>query len=74
MNLDLILLKDEEAKLKSQVCSTSGFHQVVPDLTTGGFNKHETLRALLKGSEGGGLGDEATQASFSLPELPHWLQ
>ena len=37
-----------------------------PVLTTRVFSKNRTLRALLKGTEGEGLGDEATQASFSV--------
>ena len=37
-----------------------------PVLTTRVFSKNRTLRALLKGTEGEGLGDEATQALFSV--------
>ena len=34
-----------------------------------GFSKNRTLRALLKGTEGEGLGEEATRASFSCVEM-----
>lgn len=37
LNLDLTLLRDEEAKLEFQVCSIPRIHQMVPDLLTRGF-------------------------------------
>lgn len=64
----MTLLRDKEARLRSQDCSTPSFHQVVPDLAARRC-KSKTLRALLKGTEGKGLGDKANQASFSVGKL-----
>ena len=68
MNLDLTLLRDKEAKLRSQDWSTPSFHQLVPDLAVR-HCKNKTLKALLKGTEGTGLGDKVTQASLSVGKL-----
>ena len=66
LNIDLTLLRDEQAKLTSQVCSPPRLHQVVPDLTNRGFQEKQD-------TEGAGLGGEGTQASFSVGDLPHQL-